>query len=138
MEKSVRHQGVIEHIEGSHLRVRFTQQSACGSCQIAAHCTASESKVKVVDVYQSDTDGLHVGDTVTVTTQMSMATKALLLGFGLPLVLMMVVMAAVKAAGGTDGWAAGAMLLSLIPYFLGVWLCRKAIARTISFQIERT
>ena len=118
------------------MRVRFTQKSACGSCQIAAHCSASESKVKVVDVYRSDIKGLHVGDEVTVTTQMSMATKALILGFGLPLILMMAVLVAVKASGGSDGWAAGAMLLSLIPYFGVVWLCREGIARTITFQIE--
>lgn len=137
MKNAVRHEGVVETIEDRHVRVRFVQYSACGSCQIAGHCPASEAKEKVVDVYEADTTGLRIGDQVTVTTQMSMVTKALLLGFGLPLLLMLAALAVTKTAGGSDGLSALLMLAVLVPYYICIWLMRSRISHSISFQIEK-
>lgn len=137
MKNAVRHEGVVETIEGRHVRVRFVQHAACGSCQMAGRCSTAEAKEKVVDVYETDTTSLNVGDRVTVTTQASMATKALFLGFGLPLLLMLAALAVTKMAGGCDGLSAVLMLAVLLPYYLGLWLLRSRISRSITFEIER-
>jgi len=65
MNNKIRHSGIIDSIENSTVRVRILQTSACAACKVAAHCNASESKEKLVDVAVADGSVRRVGDTVT-------------------------------------------------------------------------
>ena len=137
MMKEIRHEGIIESIgSDGHVRVCITQMAACAGCRVAAHCNASEQKVKMVDVYHCEQKGIAVGDKVMVTTSQAAAGRALLLGFGLPLLLLLVVLAALLATGMDEGTSALAALAVLAPYYLMLWLCRDRIAGDISFRIE--
>lgn len=150
--KEIRHDGIIESIgNDGHICVRITQMAACAGCKVAAHCNASEQKVKVVDVYLSDTNGaeldkqdaqhafpFRVGDNVVVATSQAAAGRALLLGFGLPLVLLLLVLAAMLLAGNNEGISAITALVVLLPYYLILWLLRNCIAGSISFKILST
>ena len=139
MENQIRHDGIVESVENGHVRVRIVQTSACAGCKVAAHCHTSEAKEKLVDVHvDKDTSRWHVGQQVIVTAQSSMASKALLIGFGFPLVLMLAVLVVLNTAGCGEGMTALLMLGVLIPYYIIVWLLRQHIARTISFRIEET
>ena len=137
MENSIRHEGIVESVTDDSVRVKIVQTSACAGCKVASHCSTAEAKEKVIDVLGvSDTSRWKVGDSVVVTTQSTMAGKALMLGFGLPLMLMLVAFAVTRAAGGSEGLAALIMLGSLIPYYICIWACRKHISKSISFRIE--
>lgn len=136
MENSIRHEGTIVSIAGSHIKVKILQSSACAGCKIASHCTASESKEKIVDVYDDGGHTFNVGDAVMVCTTGKMAGKALLLGFGLPLLLMLAVLGATLALDVDEGMAALSAIGILLPYYLVVWLMRHRIANTIAFYIE--
>lgn len=136
MENSIRHEGTIESITGRHIRVRILQSSACASCKIASRCTASESKEKIIDVYDDGGRTFNVGDTVTVCTTGKAAGKALLLGFGLPLLLMLAVLSVMLVLKVEEGVAALGAIGILLPYYMVVWLMRHRIAATISFSIE--
>lgn len=136
MENAIRHDGIVESIEKTHIRVRIVQTSACAGCKVASHCNASEQKVKVVDVYHADRHDLKVGDSVVVSTSTATAGKALLLGFGFPLLLLLMVLAVMLGMGGEEGTAALCALAVLIPYYIIVWLCRDRIAKTVTFRIE--
>ena len=139
MENSVRHEGTIESIEGRHIRVRIVQNSACAACKVASRCNASESKIKIVDVYDEEAAKTHqVGDSVVVSTSSRSAGRALLLGFGLPLALLLVVLTAMLAAGCDEGMSALTALAVLLPYYFVLWLCRERIAGGISFKILTT
>ena len=138
MSTIIRHQGVIESIAGSHLRVRIVQTTACAACKIQAHCNASESKEKVIDVYdKTAAQRCQTGQTVTVTTEGTMAARALLLGFGLPLIIMMAVFFTASAMGLNEGMSALLMLASLLPYYIIIWCLRQRIAKRIRFRIEQ-
>lgn len=50
MTDIIKHRGIVENIEGSHVRVRIVQTSACSACSVKEHCNASESKEKLIDV----------------------------------------------------------------------------------------
>jgi len=143
MSKKIAHQGVIAAINGQQVQVRIVQTSACAGCKIADHCrsnmsaNSSESKVKLVDALCADTCHLKVGDEVMVSAEASMAGRALLLGFGLPLVLMLVVLVVALALGCDEGLAALLMLGSLVPYYICIAFLRHRIAKTIVFTIEK-
>ena len=50
MANTIKHQGIVENINGSHLQVRIIQTSACASCSVKGHCTSADTKEKLVDV----------------------------------------------------------------------------------------
>ena len=137
MSTIIRHQGIIDSIEGNHLRIRIQQTSACAACKIQSHCNASESKEKIIDVYDETTvNRFEVGQSVTITASGAVASRALLLGFGLPLLIMLVVFFSATMMGANQGLAAFLMLGSLVPYYLIIWCIRNKIASHIVFRIE--
>lgn len=137
MENVIRHEGIIDYIKGTHVRVRITQTPACAGCKVAARCATAEAREKVIDATATDASAWHVGQTVVVTTAGTMAGRALLLGFGLPLLLMLLVLVVAMATGCSEGTTALLMLASLVPYYFVLWLCRDRIASKMTFHVER-
>ena len=147
--KEIRHDGIVESIGcDGHVRVRITQMAACAGCKVAAHCNASDQKVKIVDVYHADSLGaapegqipsksfpFSVGDSVVVATSQTAVGRALLLGFGLPLMLLLLALATMQVAGMDEGASALSSLVVLAFYYLILWLCRNRIDRSICFKI---
>lgn len=133
----IKHSGVIESIGKESVTVRILQTSACSGCKIAGHCNSSESKEKLVDVYNvTDTSRFKVGDEVMVTASMQVAASALLIGFGMPLAVLVVVLFAVYASTADEPVAALCGIGALIPYYIGVWLMRDRLRRSMVFEIE--
>ena len=116
--------------------MRILQTSACAACKVAGHCNASESKEKIVDVFCRDATKYETGQEVTVWASKDVANKALLLGFGLPFLLLLGVLVAVLYFTDNEGLAALAALGSLIPYYFLLWLWRDSIRQKISFHLE--
>ena len=73
---------------------------------------------------------------MTVTASKDVANRALLMGFGLPLLILIVTLVSLTLAGCDEGNAALASLAMLVPYYLLLWLFRSQISRHISFSIE--
>ena len=137
MSNKIKHSGVVEAIDGGHVKVRILQTSACAGCKIAGHCNSAESKEKTIDVY--DVPGaphLNVGDEVVVTASARVAVSALMIGFGMPFVVLVGVIFIVYLMTGDEPLAAMCGLGALIPYYIGVWLCRERLSGRISFEIE--
>jgi sigma-E factor negative regulatory protein RseC len=136
MSQKISHSGVVERIEGDCIKVRIVQTSACAACKVASHCNAAESKVKMVDVFGCDTTNYSTGQKVTVWASKDVANKALLLGFGVPFLLLVCVLMIALRFIADEGAAALLALGSLVPYYFALWLLRDRIQRGISFQIE--
>lgn len=137
MSNEISHAGVIESIAEGCVKVRILQTSACASCKVAAHCNASESKIKVVDVCGvANVSSLSVGQSVVVSTSRDVASRALLLGFGLPFLLLVAVLMIVLWITGNEGVAALSAIGSLVPYYLVLWLLRDRISRQVRFEIK--
>ena len=135
MTKKIKHVGVIESIEDSLVRVKIVQASACASCKVANHCNASDKKEKLIDI-RTNATGLCVGQPVTVCTSGASASRAVIIGFVLPLALLFGTLFALKATSRTDEVAALWAIGVLIPYYICVWLLRERIEKSISFQLE--
>jgi len=136
MSDKISHLGVVDSIEGDCVKVRIVQTSACAACKVAAHCNASESKEKMVDVICCDTAKYTTGQNVVVSASREVANRALLLGFGIPLLLLIGVLLIVLRWTGDEGMAALASLGVLVPYYIILWLLRDSIRQQVSFRIE--
>lgn len=136
MSDKIKHSGIIDSVDEGHIKVRIVQTSACASCKVAGHCNASESKEKLVDVFTTG-GGYSIGQEVTVTASKDVANRALTLGFGIPFLILVIVLFAVLRLTGNEATAALAAIGALVPYYIIIWLIRDKIAQKISFQIEQ-
>ena len=136
MDEKITHAGIVEQVDGGRVRVRIMHTSACAACKVAGHCNAAEAKEKLVDVFTASASQWKVGDAVTVAASRQMATQALLLAFGLPLVIMLAVLLAVLSLTGREGLSALCALGALLPYYGVLWLLRGRLQQRMAFWIE--
>ena len=92
--------------------------------------------MKIVDVVGADATRYQLGQEVVVWASKDVANKALVLGFGLPFLLMIAVLVIVLHVTDNEGVAALSALGSLLLYYGLLWLQRESIQRGISFRIE--
>ena len=137
MKSKITHKGVVECIEKDMVRVRIVQSSACASCKLAGHCAASESKVKIIDVSTPDASSYKAGDNVVVSVSEGSAHMALLVGFGLPFVVMMFALFLAMWITSDEIVSALVGLGVLIPYYILVWLLRHRIGNSVTFSVEK-
>jgi sigma-E factor negative regulatory protein RseC len=137
MSNKITHSGTVKSIADGCIKVQIVQTSACAACKVASHCNASESKVKIVDVFTRDTNIYQIGQEVTVWASKDVANRALLLGFGAPFLLLICVLMIALKFFGDEGLAALAALASLVPYYLALWVMKDRIQQQISFNIEK-
>ena len=137
MGTKISHSGIVESISDGCVQVRILQTSACVACKVAGHCHASESKEKIVDVQNvCDAARLKVGDSVTVCASRDVANKALLLGFGLPFLILVSVLLIALKLFSDEGMAALTALSALVPYYGILYLLRDRIQQRMAFSIE--
>ena len=137
MADVIKHDGVVDSIEGNCIHVRIVQASACAACGAKSLCSAAESKEKIVDVYGADITAYQVGQRVMVEGAAAMGMKAVRLAFLFPLVLLVAAVAMVMwLADGNEALAALAALLELTIYFFLLFANKKKLAREFTFTIK--
>lgn len=136
MENKIKHVGVVESVNGGRIQVRIIQSSACASCKAAKQCHTSESKEKVVDIYSDDTEYV-IGQRVMVMASYKVGLVAVSLAMLVPLVLMTSILFFLTACGYDEITAAVVSLLSLIPYYIILFIFRNQINKRVTFTIEK-
>ena len=133
----IKHDGVVDSIEGGCIHVRIVQASACAACGAKSLCSAAESKEKIVDVYGADVNAYQVGQQVMVEGAATMGMKAVRLAFLFPLLLLVAAVAvAMWLTDGNEAVAALSALLALTAYFLVLFACKKRLMNEFSFRIR--
>lgn len=133
----IKHSGIIESTEDRCVHVRILQSSACGSCAVASHCSASEAKEKMVDIYDRNAGIYQKGQLVTIATDGPTGFKAVLFGYGLPLIVLIAVLVFTIIITGNETIAALLAIASLVPYYIILYLLRDKINRQVNFTIEK-
>ena len=138
MNNNIKHLGIVESIDGSHVRVKILQSSACSSCSVKSHCNISETKEKIIDIHDKESaDCCSVGQEVMVCGTTSMGMKAVVLAFVLPfIVLLAALFVTMRVTDGDEAASALVSLCTLIPYYIIIYLLRNRISRTFSFTLE--
>ena len=135
MNSKIRHEGVIENIDGRNAKIRVLQASACATCKVAGHCNSSVGENKIVDVYADVNANHKVGDTVTIEMDTRQGFFAVWIGFVIPLILLIGISFGAIQIGVGEAVAAVSALLALIPYYIVVYLLRDRLRRRFSFCI---
>lgn len=136
MANTIRHQGVVEEIDGSHLRVRIIQTSACASCSIKGHCSSADTKEKLIDVSDACAASFQPGDRVWVMGELSMGMMAVLLAFVLPFFVLLISLFVFMAVWNDELWSSIGSLALLVPYYGILWLNRARMKKKFSFTVQ--
>ncbi len=135
---NIAHNGIVKSINGNVAIVEIQVSSACGSCKAASLCGTSESGNRKIEAKFSPEQNLNVGDEVKVTITRIMGTKAVLLGYGLPFVVIVIGIFVLISLGVSEGIAALCALVLLAGYYFVLYLFREKIKKEFNFSIERT
>ena len=133
----IEHEGIIAQIEGDMAHVKIDSVSACASCHAKGACSAADQEEKFLDVPLHGAQ-YQQGDPVYVQIAKRLGFRAVALGYVYPFLLLMAVLIGLLA-GGVDELKAGSFaLLSIIPYYLVLYLFRNRISSTFTFSIKKT
>ena len=126
MANTIKHQGIVENINGSHLQVRIIQTSACASCSVKGHCTSADTNAAS---YQP-------GDRVWVTGELSMGVMAVLFAFIFPFLILIISLFVFMAIWNDELRSALCSLALLVPYYYILWLNKLRMGKKFSFSVR--
>ncbi|MCK5066532.1 MAG: SoxR reducing system RseC family protein [Bacteroidales bacterium] len=131
------HEGIIDRIDGDIAHVKINSVSACASCYAKGVCSAADQEEKYLDVHLNGAE-YRQGEPVHVQVAKHLGFRAVALGYVYPFLLLMAVLVAFTAAGTQELRAGTYALLSIIPYYLVLFLFRKRIGSAFTFSIKKT
>ena len=132
---NVYHQGTILSIDKGKAEVRIIQKSACSSCHAKSMCSMSDMKEKNVEVSLNPGSQYTIGDIVTVVLARSLGTKAVLLAYFIPFVVMISTLFLVWGLSGNEAISGLAALGILVPYYLILSLFKKKLKNQYEFRL---
>ena len=133
---TIKHLGIVENIQGSHLSVRIVQTSACAACSVKGHCSSADSKDKIIDIIDTAAASYQVGENVMVVGETSMGMQAVALAFIIPFVLLIFTLFLFMALIENELYAALLSLAVLLPYYYILWLNKTRLKQKFSFTIK--
>jgi len=134
--QKIEHPGIIERIENDCVFVKITSQSACASCHAKGMCNMTEMEDKIIEVIKEKNKAYSIGQEVTVVLEPSLGTKAVILGYFLPfLILLLTLIIALQIL--SNEWQAGLLaLFVLIPYYAVLYFNKDRLKKTFTFNIK--
>ena len=133
----IEHEGIIDRIEGELAHVRIQSESACASCHAKGVCSAADQEEKYLDVPLRGND-FKPGEVVQVLVSKHMGFRAVALGYVYPFLLLMAVLISFTVAGTGELRAGTFALLSIIPYYLVLYLLRRRIGSAFTFSMKKS
>jgi len=133
----IEHEGIIDRIEGDTAQVKIDSVSGCASCHAKGVCSAADQEEKYLNVPLNGASYTQ-GEAVQVMVAKHLGFRAVALGYVYPFLLLMAVLIAFTAAGTPELRAGSYALLSIVPYYLVLFLLRKRIGSAFTFSIKKT
>jgi sigma-E factor negative regulatory protein RseC len=131
------HLGIVDRIEEDVAHVKINSESACSACHAKGVCGAADQEEKFLDVPLSGAS-YKTGEQVHVQVARRLGFKAVALGYFYPFLLLMAVLILLILIGMSELKAGSLALLSILPYYLLLYLFRKRIESTFTFSIKKT
>lgn len=134
--ENVYHTGSIISVSGNNAAVKIIQQSACGKCHAKSMCAMSDIKEKVVEVTLPNAHSFQEGQQVVVILSRKLGSKAVVLAYILPFVLLMITLIAVYGLSNNELLAGLSAIGILVPYFLVLSLFKKKFKKEYEFRVQ--
>ena len=133
----ISHTGTVKSIEGNVATVEIQVSSACATCKATSFCGSSESGSRSIEAHIAPEQNVSVGDEVRVLMTQVMGTKAIVIGYVIPSVVVLAGLFVLIGVGINEGIAALASLVLLTAYYFVLYLLRDKLKKEFNFKIER-
>ena len=130
------HPGIIESINGDKVFIRILSQSACSSCHAKGACTIADVEEKIIEADIDPSENRKPGEQVMVKMEESLGHKAVLMGYVLPLIVLVGSVILFLSLFKHEGMAALLSILMLVPYYFTLYLFRKRLRKEFRFRVE--
>jgi len=130
------HIGFIRSIKEDKIEVGVEPPVACSSCEVSSSCGLADKEEKIITI-QHVSNTYSVGDAVSLSYEEKLSTKALLLVYVIPVLIVSLTLFITQLLTKNELIIGLAALLSLIPYFLLFRFFNKSIQRIFSFKIDK-
>ena len=135
-KNSIEHSGNIQSIDNNYIYVKIKSHSACAACHIKGVCNASEMEEKIIEVKHASAYKYKTGDEVIVVLDESLGYTALILGYLLPFLILMLVLITLMSLFENELLAGLVSLVILFPYYLILLLNKKRLRKKFEFRIK--
>ena len=134
-EATITHQGIIDSIAINSFNVKIVSASACSACHAKGACNASDMEEKLIEVVRGEKE-FKVGDWVTIISKESMGFKALLLGYVIPFLVVLISLIVCTMASLSESTAGLISIGMLIPYYVILYLTKDIVKKSFIFEIK--
>lgn len=134
ISEAIEHKGTVQVVNNNSVLVRIITSSACSGCHAESVCGLSGKKDKTISV--KGRYNVSPGDSVTVRMKQSQGFRAVLLGYIIPFLIMIVCLVILVSLSFSEMIAGLASLAILIPYFFILYFFRNRINESFTFTIK--
>ena len=136
MDEMIRHEGIVERIDGEMAHIRIVQTSACSACKARNMCMSAESQEKEMDAVMLEP--MQPGDQVEILVRERLAWKAVLLAYILPFVVMVALIAILDILTPWSEAIVGTIsLCGIALYYIGLSVFKHRLQTQFSFTARK-
>jgi len=136
MDEMIRHEGIVERIDGEMAHIRIVQTSACSACKARSMCMSAESQEKEMDAVMLEQ--MQPGDQVEILVRERLAWKAVLLAYILPFVVMVALIAILDILTPWSEAVVGTIsLCGIALYYIGLSVFKHRLQTQFSFTARK-
>ena len=135
-EDNIRHRGIISEIDHDTIHVTILAESACASCHAKGYCGVADQKEKVIEVKRNRNSNHQIGDYVSVMMQRSLGLKAVLYGYFLPFIILLLTLIVSLEQTGNEGMSGLIAILVLVPYYITLYFLRDKLKNKFVFKLD--
>lgn len=135
MDSDISHEGIVQTAGKDSVIVLLSPGVSCSGCQAEKSCNISGTDRKLIKV--DGTFNLSAGEKVKVSMKRSQGYSAIFLGYILPLIVVIVALAAMTSFSVNELYSGLVSLGLLITYYLMLFVLRKSINNRFTFTLNR-
>jgi positive regulator of sigma E activity len=130
----IQHDGIVKKVDTNTITVTLPTSCACSGCHAEALCNLSRKQDKSIEI--NGNYNVSPGDQVTVLMKQSMGYRAVVLGYLIPLFLVVSGLSVMISLGIQELIAGLGSLAILVLYFMVLHIFREQISRSFTFSIR--
>ncbi|MCD4746361.1 MAG: SoxR reducing system RseC family protein [Bacteroidales bacterium] len=131
----ISHKGIINNIDNNKIYISIISQSACASCHVKGMCSVADMKEKIIEIENTKNNNYKIGDTVTVVMEKSSGTKAVVLGYFIPFIILLISLIVLISITNNEGLSGLISIGILIPYYLILYIFRDKLKKIFVFKL---
>ena len=136
MEENIHHTGIVLSVKDTMAKGQIVPSSACAACKAKAMCVSTESKEQIIDALMLEP--LRPRDQAQLTIREHVAWRAVLIGYILPFIVMIAVIAVLTLTTSLDEAVTGTIALcSIALYYLVLRLFRNRLEKQFSITARK-